>query len=172
MRPEKQALAREYVERLNASPFLIAINYEGLSVAEFTDLRRRLADAGGEVHVVKNSLFRVAAKEAGLPDFGDALRGQVAVTTGEQDISVAAKAIKEFGKEAKKSKFLFGCLGQDLLDEATLNQLADLPPMDTLRGMLLGTLMAPAGQLARLLNEPAARLARVLQAKADQAEAA
>jgi len=90
MRAAKQFLTREYVDRLNASPFFLLVDYKGLSVLQFTGLRKRLSAAGAEVHVVKNSVFRLAAKEAGLPDLAGALNGQMAAVTGQKDISVAA----------------------------------------------------------------------------------
>ena len=65
MRPEKQSLTKEYLARLNASPFFIVVDYRGLKVSQITELRKRLNQAGAEVHVVKNSIFRIAAKEAG-----------------------------------------------------------------------------------------------------------
>jgi len=66
MRAEKQLITREYVSRLNASPFLMVVDYKGLTVGQFTELRKRLHKTGSEVHVVKNSIFRIAAKEAGV----------------------------------------------------------------------------------------------------------
>ena len=68
MRPEKQNLTKEYLARLNASPFFIVVNYKGLKVGQLTELRKRLNKAGAEIHVVKNSVFRIAAKEAGVGD--------------------------------------------------------------------------------------------------------
>ena len=68
MREEKKLITKEYVERLNASPYFIVVNYEGLKVTQFEELRNRLADARAEVHVFKNSIFRTAAKEAGIED--------------------------------------------------------------------------------------------------------
>src|SRR5438477_9537493 len=88
MRAEKQLITREYAVRLNASPFFIVVDYRGLTVGQFSELRKRLGRAGSEVHVVKNSIFRIAAKEAGLA-LSEALAGQVAVVTGQRDISAA-----------------------------------------------------------------------------------
>src|SRR5207244_8952475 len=96
MRPEKQNLSKEYIARLNASPFFIVVNYKGLHVAHMTELRRRLSKAGAEVHVVKNSIFRIAAKEAGVGELNGALTGQLAAVTGKRDVSRAAKVVKSF----------------------------------------------------------------------------
>ena len=66
MRAEKQILTKEYVARLNGSPFFIVVDYQGLKVTHLTELRKRLTQAGAEIHVVKNSIFQIAAKEAGV----------------------------------------------------------------------------------------------------------
>src|SRR5438128_9528251 len=115
MRPEKQNLTKEYLARLNASPFFIVVNYKGLTVGHMTELRQRLNKAGAEVHVVKNSIFRIAAKEAGVADLNGALAGQTAVVTGQKDISTAAKVVKTFGSEFDKVKIKFGYLNNQRL---------------------------------------------------------
>jgi large subunit ribosomal protein L10 len=172
MRAEKTILTKEYVARLNASPFFIVVNYKGLKVAHMTELRKRLVKAGAEMHIVKNSIFRIAAQEAGVGDLNGALTGQLAVVTGQKDISAAAKALKNFAAEFERLKFKFGYLNNQRLDEATIVALADLPGLDVLRAGLLGLLNAPATKLAVLLNTPASQLARVIKAKSEKAEAA
>src|SRR5947199_5118864 len=168
MRAEKQFITREYVSRLNASPFLVVVDYKGLTVGQFTELRKRLHKTGSEVHVVKNSIFRIAAKEAGVADLSGPLAGQIAVVTGQRDISAAAKTLKTFQSEFEKPRLKFGYLNNQRLETAELMALADLPSIEVLRGKLLGLLQAPAAQLARLLNTPATQLARVLQARIDK----
>lgn len=168
MRAEKTSLTQEYLTRLNASPFFIVVDYRGLKVGHFQELRRRLRQAGAEVHVVKNSIFRIAAQQAGLADLGGALAGQLAAVTGQRDISATAKVLKTFQSEFEKPRLQFGYLGNQRLEKADLQALADLPPLDTLRGKLLGVLQAPASQLVRLLNTPATQLARVLQARVEK----
>ena len=168
MRAEKQILTKEYTTRLNASPFFIVVNYQGLKVGPMTDLRKRLHKAGAEVHVVKNSIFRIAAKEAGVADLNGALAGQIAVITGQKDVSAAAKVVKSFSAEFDKLKLRFGYLNNSRLEAPDLIALADLPSIEVLRGKLLGLLQAPATKLAVLLNTPASQLARVLQARVDK----
>ena len=75
MRTEKQNISQEYIARLNGSPFFIVVDYTGLKVGPITELRKRLVKAGAEIHVVKNSLFRLAAKEAGVAELNGALAG-------------------------------------------------------------------------------------------------
>jgi large subunit ribosomal protein L10 len=168
MRAEKQNLTKEYLTRLNASPFFIVVNYQGLKVGPITELRKRLGKAGAEIHVVKNSLFRIAAKEAGVADLNGSLAGQVAVITGQRDVSVAAKVVKTFNSEFDKLKIRFGYLNNNRLESSDLIALADLPSIEVLRGKLLGLLQTPATQLVALLNTPASQLARVLQARVDK----
>lgn len=168
MRAEKQYLTKEYLARLNASPFFIVVDYKGLKVGPITELRKRLIRAGSEIHVVKNSIFRLAAKEAGVADMNGTLTGQIAVITGQRDISAAAKVVKNFNAEFDKLKIKFGYLNNNRLESAQLVALADLPSLEVLRGKLLGLLQAPATKLVMLLNTPASQLARVLQARVDK----
>jgi large subunit ribosomal protein L10 len=169
MRAEKKFLTNEYVARLNASPFFIVVGYQGLKVAHLTELRKRLGLAGAEVHVVKNTVFAVAAKEAGIGDLNGSLVGQVAVVTGNKDISAAAKALKNFAAEFDKLKLKFAFLNNQRLDDASIIALADLPGIDVLRGKLLGLLNAPATKLVTLINTPGTQLAQVIKAKSEKA---
>ena len=168
MRTEKQSISQEYVARLNASPFFIVVEYTGLKVGPITELRKRLVRAGAEMHVVKNSLFRLAAKDAGLGEFNGALAGQLAVVTGQKDVSAAAKTVKTFQKEFEKPKIRFGYLNSQRLEAKDLLSIADLPSLEVLRGRIVGLLNAPATQLVRLLQTPATQLARVINAKAEK----
>ena len=169
MRAEKQILTKEYVARLNGSPFFIVVDYRGLKVTHLTELRKRLAQAGAEIHVVKNSIFQIAAKEAGVGEMNGSLAGQIAVVTGQKDISAAAKALKNFNAEFDKPKFKFGYLNNQRLAEEAIKALADLPSLDVLRATLLGLLNAPATKLVRLINTPAQQLAQVIKAKSEKA---
>src|SRR5829696_4006018 len=155
MRAEKKIISSEYVARLNSSPFFIVVDYTGLKVGPVTELRKRLNKAGAEIHVVKNSIFKIAAKEAGVEL--NSLAGQLAVVTGQKDVSAAAKVIKTFSSEFEKPKIKFGFLNNQRLEAAAVNELAELPPLEVLRAKFLG-----------LLNTPATKLARVLKAKADK----
>jgi large subunit ribosomal protein L10 len=168
MRPEKQFLTKEYLARLNASPFFIVVDYKGLTVGHLTELRKRLNKAGAQIHVVKNSIFRIAAKEAGVGDLNGTLAGQLAVVTGQKDISTAAKVVKTFGSEFDKLKVQFGYLNNQRLAQTEIMTLADLPSIEALRGKLLGVLNAPATKLVVLLNTPASQMARVLKAREEK----
>jgi large subunit ribosomal protein L10 len=168
MRAEKQNISAEYINRLNASPYFIVVDYQGLKVGPITELRKRLNKAGAEMHVVKNSIFRIAAKEAGVADLTGTLAGQLAVVTGRQDVSSAAKVLKTFSSEFEKPKLKFGYLNSQRLESKDLMTLADLPSIEVLRSKLLGLLNTPATKLVQILNTPATQLARVLKAKAEK----
>jgi large subunit ribosomal protein L10 len=168
MRPEKEFLTKEYLGRLNNSPFFIVVDYKGLNVAHWTELRKRLINAGAEVHVVKNSIFKLAAKEAGIADLNGALTGQLAVVSGKRDVSVAAKVVKTFGKEFERLRIHFGYLNNHRLEQKDLLTLADLPSMEVLRAKFLGVLNAPATKFVTLLNTPAGQMARILKARGEK----
>lgn len=170
MRAEKQNITVEYLNRLNASPFFIVVDYRGLKVGPITELRKRLTKAGAEMHVVKNSIFKVAVKEAGLADLGSTLAGQLAVVTGQKDVSGAAKIVKTFAAEFDKPKIRFGYLKNQRLESADIVALADLPSIEVLRSKLLGVIMAPATKLATIINTPATQLARVLKARVEKGD--
>ena len=169
MRVEKQILTKEYIGRLNGSPFFIVVGYQGLKVEQLTTLRKSLNKTSAEVHVVKNSIFRIAAKEAGVADLNGALAGQIAVVTGQKDVSAAAKALKTFAADNDKLKIKFGYLNNNRMEPADIMTLADLPSIEVLRGKLLGVINAPAQKLVTLINTPASQLARVIKAKSEQA---
>ena len=170
MRAEKQYISNEYLARLNTSPFFIVVDYRGLKVGPITELRKRLNKAGAEMHVVKNSLFRLAVKEAGVADLGASLAGQLAVVTGQRDVSSAAKIVKSFTAEFDKPKVRFGYLKNQRLESADILALADLPSIEVLRAKLLGVLNGPASKLAALINTPGTQVVRVLQARAEKGE--
>jgi len=157
MRAEKKLLTSEYVARLNASPFFIVAGYQGLKVEHMSELRKRLRAASAEVHVVKNTVFNVAAKEAGVAELNGSLAGQIAVVTGSNGIFVAAKALKNFAAEFDKLKIQFGYLESQRLDLKTVLAYADMPSLEVSRAKILG-----------LLNTPASMLAQVIKAKSEK----
>lgn len=167
MRPEKADIVAELGERLNASPFVLVVDYKGLGVSAFTDLRRRLAAVGAQCKVVKNTFLKRAAAAVGLPDLGE-LSGQTAIVVGEADVAAAAKVVKTFAAESQKPKIRGGVIDRVVVSAAQVVQIAVLPAREILLAQLLGVFQAPATKLARVLNEPATALARVLKAKADR----
>jgi large subunit ribosomal protein L10 len=166
MRPEKANIVSDLSEKLNRSPFLLVTDYQGMKVAQFGELRNRLAPTGAQVHVVKNSFLKRAMTANGLPDVAEQLSGQTALVTGEKDVAPVAKVLKTFAAEFKVAAVKIGVVDKSVLSTAEVESLADLPSREVLLAQFLGVLLAPATKLARILNEPAASLARLLNAKA------
>ncbi len=163
MNPDKKIILSGLLERVNASPYLIVVDYTGLKVKQFNELRNRLFAIGASCVVAKNSYMRKVLAEANLPDIGNDLTGQTAFVTGQSEVFAAAKAIKNFEKEFKKPEMRVGILDNAVLDAAKLKAIADIPSREAVLAQLLGT-----------INEPAARIARVIKNKfnPEQPEAA
>ncbi|MGJ8676571.1 MAG: 50S ribosomal protein L10 [Akkermansiaceae bacterium] len=165
MNPDKKYIIDELFERVNASPFVLVVEYATMTVPEFDALRGELTAKGAECHVAKNTYMRKAIETAGLPDISEHLLGQTAFITGEADVCAAAKTLKEFVKKNEKPEIKAGILDGAVLDKAQIIALADLPSREVLLSQLLGVINAPATKLLRTINEPAASLARVIAAK-------
>jgi large subunit ribosomal protein L10 len=168
MRPEKASIVSELSEALKRSPFVLVTDYRGMKVADFGELRNRLAPAGAEVHVVKNNFLKLAMADSGFPEVGDQFVGQTAVVTGEADVAPVAKIFKTFATEFKLAALRVGFVDRAVLSTAELETLAELPTREILQAQLLGLLLSPATRLVSLFNEPAAALARLLSAKAEK----
>jgi large subunit ribosomal protein L10 len=172
MRPEKPTIVEDVKLRLNNSPFLIVVEYGGMNVNHFAELRTRLGVAGSSLTVIKNTFLRRSIKDAGLPELDAHLTGQTAFVVGDKDICGAAKILKTFAAEFEKPKIRAGILDNSILEAAQVIALADLPSKEVLQAQLLGLLLSPATKFVRTLNEPGASLARVLAAIAEKAPAA
>ena len=168
MRPEKASVVSELSEALKRSPFVLVTDYRGMKVSDFGELRNRLAPAGAEVHVVKNSFLKLAMADSGFPKVDDQFAGQTAVVTGEADVAPVAKIFKTFATEFKLAALKVGFVDRAMLSASELETLAGLPTREILQAQLLGLLLSPATRLVRLFNEPAAALARLLSAKAEK----
>ena len=185
MNPDKKIIINGLLDRVNASPYLIVIDYTGLTVQQFTELRNRLGAGGASCTVAKNSYMRKALTEAGLPDIGADLVGQMAYVMGDNEVFAAAKAIKNFEKEFKKPEMKVGILGNAVLDAAALQSIADIPSREAVLSQLLATILEPATRIARVVQNkfnpdgddsadeaPEAPAAESSEAPAAEAEAA
>jgi len=168
MRPEKASIVSELSETLKRAPFVLVTDYRGMKVADFSELRNRLAPAGAEMHVIKNNFLKRAMADSGFPDLGEQFGGQTAVVTGQADVAPVAKIFKSFASEFKLGALKVGFVDRAVLSTAELEAIAELPPREILQAQLLGLLLSPATGLVRLLNEPASALARLLKAKAEK----
>ena len=164
----KEELVAQYVDWMNQSQAIVLTEYTGLSMKDIDELRSSIRDVGGEFHIVKNTLGKVAFDQVGLEYSEDLLVGSTAAAFAFEDAPGLAKALMDFVKETDFIKIKAGYLEGNFLGADEIKSLAALPPLPVMRAQLLGLLMAPASKLARTLAEPARQVATVLQAYADK----
>ena len=150
---------------------IVVAHYAGMTVAQMTDYRRRINEAGGKVKVAKNRLAKLALKDTSAAGIADLFKGPTCIAYSKDPISAAKVAVK-YAKDNEKLVILGAAMGPTVLDANGVKALAELPSLDELRAKLIGLLNAPATKIARTIKEPGAKLARVVQAKASQGEAA
>lgn len=166
-----RAAKRELVANLHDvfgdTGVVVVAHYTGLTVAEMTDYRQRVKQAGGQVKVAKNRLAKLAIQDTPAAGIADLFTGPTCIAYSQDPIA-AAKVAVAYAKENDKLVILGGAMGENVLDAKGVKALAELPSLDELRAKLIGLLNAPATKIARTIKEPSAKLARVLQAKASQ----
>jgi large subunit ribosomal protein L10 len=153
MNPDKKIIIDELLERVNGSPYVLVMDYTGVTVTQFSELRDNLREGGAECHVAKNTYMKAALSEAGLPDISSELVGQTAFLTGDGEVTAAAKAVKDFAKKAPNVKLKIGILDGEIIDEEKINVLASLPSRDELLAKLLSVINEPGTSILRALNE-------------------
>ncbi len=166
-RAAKRALVASLNGALKDTGVIVVARNAGLVAAQSADLRRRVKAAGGSVRVAKNKLAALALTGTDAEGIKGLLKGPTILAFSRDPIA-AAKATVAYAKENDKLVILGGAMGKSVLDANAVKALAELPSLDELRAMFLGTLMAPAGKLVRTMNEPGSKLARLLQAKVDK----
>lgn len=167
----KEELVAQYQTWLKEARALILAEYTGLNMPQMDDLRSKARASGAEFHVVKNRLGKLVFEEAGIDVPDDLFTGSTAFGIAFEDAPSVAKIIRDFGKDAPALKIKAGFMDDRLLTADQVVALADLPPLEVVRGQLLGTILAPASKLARTLAEPGRSLAQVVKAHADAAAA-
>jgi large subunit ribosomal protein L10 len=169
-RADKQAAVAEIVESFNEATGAVLTEYRGLTVKQLQELRRSLGE-NANYAVVKNTLAKIAATEAGIDGFDDLLNGPTAIAFINGDVVEAAKGLRDFAKANPTLVIKGGVLDGKQLDPTEIARLADLESREVLMGKLAGAMLASLSQAVYLLNAPlsqAARLAGALQAKAEQ----
>ena len=166
-RNEKAELIETLQSTLSEAASVVVTHQTGLTVAESSDLRGRMREAGAGFKVTKNRLTKIALQGTKYEDITDLFTGPTAMGTSADPVS-AAKTLVAFAKENDKLTIVGGSLDGKVLDKAGVEALATLPSLDELRATLVGLLNAPATKVARVPKAPAAKLARVIQARADQ----
>jgi large subunit ribosomal protein L10 len=167
----KKEIVATYQDWLGNSQGVFLAEYIGLSVKDMDALRDKVREVGGEFHVIKNTLGKLAFEEAGYDVPPEYFLGSTAAGFAFEDAPAMAKAMADFSKSVQFLKFKGGYFEKNILSAEDITALAELPPLPVLRAQLLSTLMAPATQLVQTLAEPSRQLAAVFQARVD-AEAA
>jgi len=170
-RAAKAELVTQLHEVFQHTGVIVVAHYAGLSVAQMTDYRNRMREAGGTVKVAKNRLAKIALKGTELAEMTDLLTGPTCLSSSEDPIA-AAKVAVDYAKTNEKLVILGGAMGTTMLDANGVKALASLPSLDELRGKIVGLIQAPMVKIVRTVNEPGAQLARVIHAKSAQADAA
>lgn len=166
-RTEKEVLVGELNRTLSETAIVVVTRQSGLTVAEVSDLRVKMRNAGARYKVTKNRLARLALKGTQYEQLDALFTGPTAISTAADPVA-AAKVAVNFAKANEKLTIVGGAFGDQMLDVDGIKNLATLPSLDELRGMIVGLLQAPATKLAGVVQAPAAQLARVLNAKALQ----
>ena len=156
----------ELEQTLDNVAALVMTDYRSLKVAELQELRRRLRKSGIEYHVVKNTLFEIAAKERGLPDIERLLSGPVAIALTETDEVELAKGIVDETRTLKTLKIYGGVVRGRVMGAEDINALAALPGKATLQATIVGALAAPLSQLTTTLHAPMRELVATFAARA------
>ncbi|MEB3181691.1 MAG: 50S ribosomal protein L10 [Nostocaceae cyanobacterium] len=165
----KQEIVAELKETLSQSTLALVIDYQGLTVGEITDLRRRLIPKGTSCKVTKNTLMGIAVKDdPKWQAMEELLKGSSAFLLVQEDISGAIKAYQEFQKASKKTELRGGVMEGRLLKEDDVKALGDLPSKEQLIAQIAGAINGVATKLAVGINEVPGSLARALQAVADK----
>ncbi|MEL6963925.1 MAG: 50S ribosomal protein L10 [Pseudomonadota bacterium] len=146
---------------------VVVTHFQGLSVAELTELRRSMGDAGAKFRVTKNRLAKIALAETSFSPIGDLFTGPTAIAYSEDPVA-APKAAVDFAKKNEKLVVIGGGLDGNLLSADQVKSLASLPSLDELRAKLIGLLNTPAQRIASVLQAPAGQVARVISAHAEQ----
>lgn len=149
---QKQQAVAELAEKFKTAAAGVFVDYCGLSVAEDTELRNKLREAGVEYSVVKNTLTKRAANDAGYADFDEILNGPTALALSFDDVVAPAKVLADFAKDHEVMTIKAGFMDGKAMSLDEINALAKIPSKDTLYAMLAGGLNATIAGLARALN--------------------
>jgi large subunit ribosomal protein L10 len=166
---QKEAMLAEYVEWLEKSQAVVLVEYSGLKMKDLDIIRARARENGGEFHIVKNTLAKLALEKAGYSVPADYAEKSTAIGFAYNDAAAFTKALTEATKSMEAVKVKGGFLEAKALSAAQVKHLASLPPLPVLRSQLLGVLQAPASKLVRTLAEPGRSLASVVKAYSDKA---
>jgi large subunit ribosomal protein L10 len=170
LKQDKQRIVTELAERLRTSQNLLVADYRGLTMSEIDELRTKLLDAGTRFQVVKNTLTRRAAEEAGVQALLDLIDGPTAIAflDTDADPATAAKILNDTARAHDVLVIRGGLLEGDAVTDVEIQRLATLPPMDVLRAQLAGAVVAPLTTVVGLFTAPLRDLVGIIDARIEQ----
>ncbi len=168
---QKEAILVQYKDWLDRSNAVILVEYTGVTMKDLETIRGKIREIGGEFHIVKNTLAKLALQSAGMDVPAGYLENSTAMGFAFSDVPAVAKMLSDIGRTVEAVKVKGGFLGVRVIDAAGVKALGDLPPLPVVRAQLLGVLLAPASKLARTLAEPARQVASVLKAYSEKTAA-
>ena len=164
-RSEKTDAVAALNATFNEAAVVVVTRNLGLTVAQSTDLRLKMREAGASYKVAKNRLAKIALSDTQDESLSDLLTGPTAIATSADPVA-AAKVAVEFAKTNDKLEIVGGAMGETVLDVEGVKSLASMPSLDELRATLIGLVQAPATKIAQVVVAPAGKLARVFGAYA------
>ena len=167
-RSEKEQLVSSLRQDLEASNLLIVAQQTGLTVAQVSDLRRQMREAGAQYKVAKNTLARLAIAGTENEPITSFLTGPTALAYSKDPVAAAKVTIK-FANTNDKFKVIGGALNGRILNAKDIESLSKLPSLDELRAKIIGVISTPATRIAGVLQAPAGQLARVFSAYGNKA---
>jgi large subunit ribosomal protein L10 len=162
-RSQKAEMVDQLKQLFTETSVVVVTRNLGLTVAQSTDLRLKMRDAGAQFRVAKNRLALIALDGSRYQPIGDLLKGPTALATSSDPVA-AAKVAVDFAKTNDRLEIVGGAMGDTVLDVDGVKALAALPSLDELRATIVGLVQAPASKIARTVNEPGAQLARIFAA--------
>jgi len=161
-RPEKEAVVKELTDKFSSAKSLVITDYLGLNVAEMTELRSKLREAGVEFKVVKNTLATIAANDVEMEEMTDYFSGPTAIAFGEDDAVSPAKVLVEFAKDHEVLEIKAGLLNGEIISKEKVESLAEIPSREELLAKAFASMKAPLSGLVNVLQGNIRGLVQVL----------
>jgi large subunit ribosomal protein L10 len=172
LRQEKERIVKELADRLKSSDTLLIADYRGLTMPEIDELRTKLLESGARFSVVKNTLTRLAAEEAGVKPLLELIDGPTAIAfiDADGDPAAAAKILNDTARTNDVLVIRGGLLEGDVVSDAEIKRLATLPPADVVRAQFAGAVAAPLTTIVGLFTAPLRDLVNIIDARIKQLE--
>ena len=155
---KKQVYISEMSSQLDKAEAVIVAHYQGLTVKQLDDLRKKMREHGIQFKITKNRITKLALEKTSRKDLSNLFTGPTAVAMSDDAIT-SAKILTNFSKENQNLKILGGVMGKDLLDVAGVKNIATLPSLDEARAIIVGILRSPAQKIASILLAPGSKIA-------------